>query len=94
MMSERYFVYIMTNKTDSVMYVGVTNDIKRRVYEHKNGIVDGFTKRYCVNKLVYYEIYDDIYLAICREKQLKKWVRKKKNELVETRNPKWEDISV
>ena len=94
MMSEKYFVYIMTNKTDSVMYVGVTNDIKRRVYEHKNGIVDGFTKRYCVNKLVYYEIYDDIYLAICREKQLKKWVRKKKNELVETKNPKWEDISV
>ena len=94
MTRERYFVYLMTNKTDSVIYVGVTNDIRRRVNEHRSGVVDGFTKRYHVDKLVYYEIYNDIFLAIGREKQIKRWIRKKKNELVETKNPKWEDISV
>lgn len=86
-----YYVYILTNKTDSVMYIGVTNDLKRRLYEHKNELVEGFTKKYKVHKLVYFEEYSDIDNAIAREKQLKKWKRDKKNALVETQNPTWND---
>ena len=78
-----YYVYILTNQTDEVMYVSVTNDLKRRIYEHKSGVFQGFTKRYKVNKLVYYEKYSEITRAISREKQLKHWCRKKKNALVE-----------
>ena len=88
-----YYVYILTNKSGSVMYVGVTNDLVRRLYEHKNGLVDGFTKKYNVHKLVYYEITTDINAAIAREKQLKGWTRKRKNALVMTKNPHWDDLS-
>ena len=88
-----YYVYVLVNKTNSVMYVGVTNDLKRRIYEHKNEIIDGFTKRYKVHKLVYFEVYSDSINAIKREKQLKKWIREKKNDLVVKNNPEWKDLS-
>ena len=87
-----YYVYILTNKTDKVMYIGVTNDIVRRVYEHRNHMIDGFTAKYNVTKLVYVESAPDVRDAIQREKQLKGWTRAKKNALVETVNPKWEDL--
>ena len=87
-----YYVYILTNKTDKVMYIGVTNDIVRRVYEHRNHMIDGFTAKYNVTKLVYVESALDVRDAIQREKQLKGWTRAKKNALVETANPKWEDL--
>ncbi|MBQ8858697.1 MAG: GIY-YIG nuclease family protein [Clostridia bacterium] len=86
-----YYVYILTNQTDTVMYIGVTNDLRRRLYEHKNEQIVGFTKRYHVHKLVYFEEYSEINDAIAREKQLKHWVRAKKNRLVETKNPNWND---
>ena len=89
-----YFVYILTNHTDKVMYIGVTNNLIRRVYEHKNEQLDGFTKRYHLHKLVYFEEYTEINNAIAREKQLKGWKRSKKNALVETKNPKWDDWSL
>ena len=88
-----YFVYILTNKNNRVMYIGVTNDLARRLYEHKQELVDGFTKRYHVHKLVYYEQTTDVRSAIAREKQLKGWLRIRKNELVETMNPEWRDLS-
>ena len=87
-----YYVYILTNKTDKVMYIGVTNDIVRRVYEHRNHMIDGFTAKYNVTKLVYVESALYVRDAIQREKQLKGWTRAKKNALVETVNPKWEDM--
>ena len=89
----QYYIYILTNKNDEVMYIGVTGDLRRRLYEHKNQLVDGFTKKYNVHKLVYYEIFNDPAKAIKREKQLKKWVRNKKNTLVETMNPTWKDLT-
>ena len=88
-----YFVYIMTNWNDNVMYVGMTNNIVRRVYEHKNKLIDGFTKKYNIIKLVYYETFQDVRLAIEREKEIKKWRREKKNKLVQTINPEWRDLS-
>ena len=75
------------------MYIGVTNNLERRIYEHKNGILEGFTSKYHVDKLVYYEHSNSIESAIVREKQLKGWLRKKKNALVETANPDWKDLS-
>lgn len=75
------------------MYVGMTNNLERRMYEHKNKLVDGFTKKYNVNKLVYYEQGMDAYAAIAREKEIKKWRREKKNKLVMTMNPEWKDLS-
>ena len=89
-----YFVYILTNWNNKVMYIGVTNNLERRMYEHKHKLVDGFTKRYNVNKLVYYEVTSDIHEAIRREKQLKGFKRSKKNALVETMNPLWEDLNI
>ena len=86
-----YYVYILTSKTNSVLYIGVTNDLRRRLYEHKNELIEGFTKKYHVHKLVYFEKYSDIHDAIAREKQLKRWIRAKKNSLVETKNPNWND---
>ena len=74
------------------MYIGITNDLKRRVYEHKTGFPDGFTKKYSVHKLVYFENCHDVYAAIEREKQLKSWRREKKNALVESVNPEWKEI--
>ena len=84
---------MVTNWNNKVVYIGVTNNLIRRIYEHKNKLVDGFTKRYNLNKLVYYEEYFDIKLAISREKELKKWRREKKNKLVESTNKEWKDLS-
>ena len=82
----------MSNKLNGTLYVGVTSDIIRRVYEHKNSLVDGFTKKYNLKTLVYYEIYDDITEAITREKQLKAGSRKKKIELIDSMNQNWNDL--
>ena len=89
-----YYVYILTNKADKVMYIGVTNDLKRRLYEHKNELIKGFTKKYHVHKLVYYESYQDVRDAILREKRLKGLLRIRKNELVQMVNPLWVDLSI
>lgn len=88
----QYYVYIMTNQSNSVLYTGVTNDLKRRVYEHKGKLVDGFTKKYNVDKLVCYEVCEDIKEAISREKQIKGGSRQKKIDLVERMNPAWRDL--
>ena len=88
-----YFVYILSNWDDSVLYIGVTSNLPRRLYEHRNGLADGFTKKYNVHKLVYYQHTNDIYSAISREKQLKKWVRAKKNALISRMNPQWINLS-
>ena len=85
-------MYIMTNKSGT-LYIGVTNDIERRVHEHKNGANEGFTKRYKMDRLLYYEDYPDPTSAIEREKQLKGWLRKKKIELIREVNPRWEDLA-
>ena len=90
----QYYVYFLTNRTDSVLYVGVPNDLQRRLFEHQNELADGFTKRYHVHKLVYFETTTDVKAAIEREKQIKSWSRARKNALVETMNPKWEDLSL
>ena len=95
-MREHYYVYIMTNKTNTVLYTGVTNDLKRRVFEHREGNREGigsrFTSRYKVTKLVYYEVLDDPYNAISREKQIKGGSRQKKANLVGTMNNEWRDL--
>ena len=88
-----YYVYILTNKSDRVMYIGVKNNLERRVYEHKQELIEGFTKRYHVHKLVYYEVTSDVRAAIEREKMLKGWLRARKNALVESMNPEWRDLS-
>jgi len=90
---KRYFVYLLTNWNNEVMYVGVTNDLDRRVYEHKNKLVKGFTEKYNVNKLVYFEETGDVTVALAREKEIKKWRREKKNGLVLSINPDWKDLS-
>ena len=94
MFQKTFYVYILTNKYNNVMYVGVTNNLTRRLYEHKNELVDGFTKRYHVHKLVYYESTGDPVSAITREKEIKGWTRAKKNALVESKNPNWEEITI
>lgn len=86
------FVYILTNRRGNVMYVGVTSDLEKRMYQHKAGAFDGFTKKYRVHKLVYVDSTSDIHDAIAREKQIKGWTRAKKNALVETVNPEWRDL--
>ncbi len=86
------YIYIMTNKSNGTLYVGVTSDIVKRVYEHKNSLVDGFTKQYNLKNLVYFEIFDCIEDAIGREKQLKGGSRAKKILLIESMNPKWRDL--
>ena len=92
-MHRQYFTYIMTNKYNNVLYTGVTRDLKRRVYEHKDGVVEGFTRRYTVKKLVYFEEYKEITDAIAREKQIKGGSRKKKIELINGFNKEWRDLS-
>ena len=94
MLQKTYYVYILTTWNHRVMYVGVTNNLTRRLYEHKNELIDGFTKRYHVHKLVYYEITGDPVSAIAREKEIKGWTRDKKNTLVESKNPNWEEITI
>ena len=87
-----YYVYILASKRNGTLYIGVTNDLVRRVYEHKNNLVDGFSKEYGVHRLVYYEQYGDVEFAIQREKYLKQWNRKWKLELIEKKNPEWKDL--
>ena len=87
-----YFVYILTNKYNTVLYTGITNDLERRVNEHKRKTNNGFTAKYNVDKLVYFEQTSDVLSAIAREKQIKSWSRKKKNELIESKNPEWNDL--
>ena len=84
----------MTNWNNRVLYTGITNNLERRVYEHKNKLVEGFTSKYNLNKLVYYDFAEDPLSAISREKQIKGWSRQKKNQLIESINPKWEDLSI
>jgi len=91
-LSKGYYIYLLTNKRLNVLYTGVTNHLIRRVYEHKNKMVDGFTKKYNVDRLIHYETYSDISDAIAREKEIKGWSRAKKNALINQGNPKWEDL--
>ncbi|KTC94467.1 GIY-YIG nuclease family protein [Legionella erythra] len=94
-MGERhYFVYILSSKSYGTLYIGVTSNLTQRINQHKNGWVDGFTKKYCVHRLVYYEIHADIYEAITREKRIKKWNRQWKINLIEEKNPQWLDLSI
>ena len=88
----QYYVYIMTNKSNSVLYTGITNDIKRRVYEHKEKLKDGFTKKYNIQKLVYYEVFENPENAILYEKQIKGGSRKKKIDLIDGMNKDWQDL--
>ncbi|MBU4484396.1 GIY-YIG nuclease family protein [bacterium] len=90
---KQYYVYIMTNERNTVLYTGVTNDLKRRVYEHKNKLIEGFTKAYNLTKLIHFEITNDVEAAITREKQIKGWLRKKKIALIEIENSLWKDLS-
>lgn len=92
-MSRReYFVYILSNYKNGVLYVGVTNDLKRRVIEHKQSLIKGFTSDYRIDRLVYYEVTKYINNAITREKQIKEWKRRWKVELIEQENPDWKDL--
>jgi putative endonuclease len=86
------YVYILASKRNGTLYIGVTSDLIKRVYEHKNDFVDGFTKKHRVHSLVYYKSCDDIELAISEEKRLKRWNRKWKLELIENENPRWKDL--
>ena len=88
----QYYVYVLTNRSGT-LYIGVTNDLVRRIYEHKNKLAGGFTERYNIDRLVYYEATEDINAAIAREKQLKGWTRKKKIDLIQSSNARWLDIS-
>ena len=87
-----YYVYILSSKRNGTLYIGVTSNLKKRIFEHKHNLIEGFTKKYKVHNLVYYEQTTDARSAITREKQLKKWKRKWKLELIENMNPKWEDL--
>ena len=94
MTSERnYYVYLLTNWNNKVMYVGVTNNLERRMYEHKHKLVEGFTQKYNIDKLVYFEETRDVHAALEREKEIKKWRREKKNALVLKDNEEWRDLS-
>ena len=88
-----YYVYILANWDDSVLYIGVTGNLNKRLYEHRSHLADGFTKKYNVHKLVYFEQTTDVNSAIAREKQLKGWTRKKKVDLISKTNPEWIDLS-
>ena len=91
-MNKQYYVYIMTNKYNTVLYTGVTNDLKRRAYEHKSGLGGVFTSKYNITKLVYYEVCDDAYSVIAREKQIKGGSRQKKIDLINGMNSGWTDL--
>jgi len=92
MTEKQGYVYILTNAHNKVLYTGVTSDLVKRVYEHKNKMVDGFTKKYSVYKLVHFEVFVDMVGAITREKQIKGWLRGKKIALIEGKNPEWKDL--
>lgn len=85
-------VYILASKRNGTLYIGVTRDLRRRVWEHREGVVEGFTKKYRVHRLVHYELFDDMQSAITREKRLKKWYRAWKIRLIEEKNPLWDDL--
>jgi len=89
---KQYYVYILTNNSGT-LYTGVTDDLVRRVHEHKSKLIEGFTKKYNITRLVYYEITSDVKAAIQREKQIKGWLRRKKIALIEAANPEWHDLS-
>ena len=91
-MYKTYYIYIMSNTKNTVLYVGMTNDLKRRVEEHKSNSIPGFTQRYCCHKLVYFETYSDVDQAIYREKQIKGWLRIKKDELIDSTNKVRKDL--
>jgi putative endonuclease len=91
-MDKQYYIYILTNLGNNVLYTGVTNNLKRRIYEHKQKLIDGFTKKYNIDRLVYYEFTGNVNSAIKREKQIKSGSRKKKEELIERDNPRWDDL--
>ncbi len=93
MKDHNYYIYIISNWNNKVIYIGMTNDLERRIYEHKNKIFEGFSKKYNLSKLVYYEYTNDVIAAIRREKEIKKWRREKKNKLIESTNPEWKDLS-
>jgi putative endonuclease len=92
-MKKIYYVYLLASRKNGTLYTGVSNDLYRRIYQHKNKEVKGFTQKYTVNILVHFEETDDIAVAIAREKQIKGWLRKKKIELIEKTNPEWNDLS-
>ncbi len=92
-MNKQFYIYILTNKSNKVYYIGVTNDLKRRVFEHKNKLFGGFSKKYNLNKLVYYEVTNNVNSAIRREKQLKNWHRQWKINLIGQFNSDWRDLS-
>ena len=89
----QYYVYILTNKRNGTLYIGMSNDLERRVLEHKRKVIEGFTKKYGLSKLVYFEMYQYVNDAILREKQLKKWRRQWKIDLIEKENPNWNDLA-
>jgi len=91
-MSKALYIYILASKKNGTLYIGVTNDLKRRIYEHKNNLIEGFTQKYQVHRLVYFEKIDDAYQALLREKRLKKWNREWKIKLIEENNPEWNDL--
>ena len=91
-MPRQYYVYILTNATYGALYIGVTNDLVRRVWEHKSDFVDGFSKRHGTHRLVWYEVHESPYEAITREKQLKKWNRDWKVNLIQSMNPNWDEL--
>ena len=88
----QYYVYILASKKKGTLYIGVTSNLVKRIYEHKNDLVDGFTKEYAVHNLVYFEVTESVESAIAREKQLKKWNRAWKIRLIEKNNPEWQDL--
>ena len=89
---KQYYTYIMASKKDGILYTGVTSDLIKRIQEHKNNTYSGFTKRYLIHKLVHFEVFEDVYEALTREKRIKKWKRQWKIELIEESNPQWKDL--
>ncbi|MDD5147476.1 MAG: GIY-YIG nuclease family protein [Candidatus Daviesbacteria bacterium] len=92
-MTKSYFVYILTTKNNKMLYVGVTNNLQRRVFEHQQKLISGYTEKYNLNKLVHYQEFSDINEAIIAEKKIKGWLRVKKNQLISSFNPEWKDLS-
>lgn len=92
-MGKSYYVYVLTNKSGT-LYIGITSNLIKRLWEHKNKVVKGFTEKYNINKLIYYEVYQDVYQAVLREKQLKNWNRSKKLSLIRGTNPKFEELII
>ena len=93
MEEKQYYVYILANNKYGTLYTGITSNLIKRIYEHKHGLLEGFTKKYNVHRLVYYEIHTDVYEAISKEKRIKKWYRQWKINLIEENNPHWLDLS-